>query len=198
MSDTNKQKQDKLKIVLTDLNSGDSSKIAKAIPLLETTGDATVIIPLMDLWVGGVNATIEKSIIALLEGLKDTSTVEPLIFAFRNVKYAKLKRNLVSVFWNSKLDFSSYLADFVLFAIEGDFLDVLEVVTLVEQFETMVPESAVMESQLLLKEYFNGNENREEQKDQLLSVVVAFVQQFDQESDLDELDADFFDEEETD
>lgn len=185
MSESNKQKQDKIKLLLVDLNSGDQAKIAKAIPALELNGDASVILPLLEIWNKGLNTANEKAVIELLSGLKDTSTVEPLMEAFRSAQFTKLKRQLVVIFWNSKLDFSTYLADFVLFALEGDFLDVLEVVTLIEQFESAIPEHAVMESQLLLKEYYNGTENRERQKDELLAVVAEFVRQFEQEADLE-------------
>jgi hypothetical protein len=89
----------------------------------------------------------------LFVGLKDTSTVEPLMEAYRNPAFAGIKRKLTSAFWNSKLDFSAYLSDFVLFAIEGDFMDTFEAITLIEQFEAIISESAIMESQLLLKEY---------------------------------------------
>lgn len=182
-------KQQKLKVnqLLTDLQSGDAAKVGAAIKSFHVYGDAGVIAPLVTVWRGGLSPENEAAMMELFEGLKDSSTIVPLMDAFRDDTNNSLKRSLVTAFWNSKLDFSEYLSDFVLFAIEGDFLDAFEAITLIEQFETMVPESAIMESQLLLKEYFGGTENRGEQKDAILSDMALLVKQFDEESDHDGL-----------
>jgi hypothetical protein len=182
-------KQHKLKInqLLTDLQSGDNTKIGAAIKSFHAHGDAGVIAPLVGVWRGGLSPENESAMMELFEGLKDSSTIVPLMEAFRDDANKALKRSLLTAFWNSKLDFSEYLSDFVLFAIEGDFLDAFEAITLIEQFETMVPESAIMESQLLLKEYFGGTENRSEQKDAILSDIALLLKQFDEEADHDGL-----------
>lgn len=184
MSNPN-SKQHKLKVsqLLADLQSGDEVKIGAAIKSFHTHGDAGVIGPLVLVWRSGLSAVNEAAMMELFEGLKDTSTIEPLMEAYRDDANKSLKRKLVTAFWNSKLDFSPYLSDFVLFAIEGDFLDAFEAITLIEQFETMIPESAIMESQLLLKEYFGGTENRGDQKDTILSDIALLLKQFDEETD---------------
>jgi hypothetical protein len=65
--------------------------------------------------------------------------------------------------------------------------DRFEAITLIEQFENTSPEHAVMESQLLLKEYFGSNENRNEQKDQLLSDIALILKEYDEESGTEDL-----------
>jgi hypothetical protein len=178
-------KQQKLKIsqLLTDLQSGDNTKVGAAIKSFHVHGDAGVIAPLVEVWRKGLSPENHAAMMELFEGLKDSSTVEPLMDAFRDEANKSIQRELLTAFWNSKLDFSEYLSDFVLFAIEGDFLDAFEAITLIEQFETMIPESAIMESQLLLKEYFGGTEKRDEQKDSILGDMALLVKQFDEESD---------------
>ena len=173
--------------MLTDLRSADELKIGAAIKSFHVHGDEDVIAPLVEVWRGGLSAENTAAMMELFEGLKDSSTVEPLMEAFRDEVNAPIKRHLLSAFWNSKLDFSAYLADFVLFAIEGDFLDAFEAITLIEQFETLVPESAIMESQLLLKEYFGGTDKRNEQKDTIIGDIALMVKQFDDESDSEDL-----------
>jgi hypothetical protein len=180
-------KQPKLKItkLLSDLQSGDDAKVGAAIKSFHVHGDAGVIAPLIEVWRGGLAPENQAAMMELFEGLKDTSTILPLMEAFRNDANKAVKRQLLTAFWSSKLDFSEYLSDFVLFAIEGDFLDAFEAITLIEQFETMVPDASIMESQLLLKEYFGGTENRDEQKDAILADIALLVKQFDEESDHD-------------
>jgi hypothetical protein len=189
VSGNSKSKQHQLKVaqLLTDLRSADELKIGAAIKSFHVHGDEDVIAPLVEVWRGGLSAENTVAMMELFEGLKDSSTVEPLMEAFRDEVNAPIKRQLLSAFWNSKLDFSAYLADFVLFAIEGDFLDAFEAITLIEQFETLVPESAIMESQLLLKEYFGGTDKRNEQKDTIIGDIALMVKQFDDESDSEDL-----------
>ncbi len=185
VSGNSNSKQHQLKVgqLLTDLRSGDELKVGAAIKSFHVHGDAGVIAPLVEVWRGGLSEENTAAMMELFEGLKDSSTVAPLMDAFRDEANAPIKRQLLSAFWNSKLDFSAYLSDFVLFAIDGDFLDAFEAITLIEQFETLVPESAIMESQLLLKEYFGGTENRDEQKDTIIGDIALMVKQFDDESD---------------
>jgi|GEM_PF-125484 len=185
-SSNNKQQKLKITQLLADLNSKDELKIASALKSFHAHGDASVIAPVIEVWRQGLSTANEAVLMELFEGLKDTTTIEPLMEAFRNTDNRLIKRKLVSAFWNSKLDFSEFLADFVLFAIEGDFLDAFEAITLIEQFDSMIPEPAIMESQLLLKEYFGGTAARDAQKDTILSDLALLVKQFEQESDTDD------------
>ncbi|MGV3610533.1 MAG: hypothetical protein ACO1N0_06265 [Fluviicola sp.] len=189
MANSNLNKQDKLKInaLLSDLKSKDKVKVAGAIKSFAVHGHAMIIEPIMEVWRTGLSAENEGLVIDLLQSLKDTSTVEPLMEAFNDPANVSLRRKLASTFWNSKLDFSDYLADFVLFGIEGDFLDALEVITLVENFETVAPESAILEAQLLLTEYFGQTQKRDEQKDAILTDLALLLKDFSEQEGTEDL-----------
>jgi hypothetical protein len=182
----NKKKQQ----LLTDLTSGNPKTVSAAITALHVHGDSSMIPTLLEAWDSGLNEKNEEELRELLIGLKDSSAVEPLMEAFRNSDDNVLRRKLMNVFWNSKLDFSEYLSDFVVFAIEGDFMDSLETLTVIENFEFNSPESTVLESQLLLKEFFGKDEAIEERKMQLLQDIALIVKDFETGSDMD----DFYDE----
>jgi hypothetical protein len=180
VSKSNLNKQEKLKVgqLITDLQSKDELKIASALKAFAVHGHATIIEPIIAVWREGFSKENEALVIDLFQSLKDTSTIEPLIEAFRNPENRGLQRKLVTTFWNSKLDFSEYLADFVLFGIEGDFLDALEAITIIENFEMIAPESAILESQLLLTEYFGQDEARDAQKDAILTDLALLLKDF--------------------
>ncbi|WP_430405954.1 hypothetical protein [Fluviicola sp.] len=189
MSKSNLNKQDKLKIsqLLSDLQSKDELKIAGAIKAFAVHGHASIIEPIMEVWRSGLSSENEALVMDLFQSLKDTPSIEPLIEAFKNSLNAHLRRKLVTTFWNSKLDFSDYLADFVLFGIEGDFLDALEAITLIENFETVAPESAILESQLLLTEYFGQTEHRDDQKDAILTDLALLLKDFSELDGMEDL-----------
>jgi hypothetical protein len=186
---SNLNKQEKLKIgqLVGDLQSKDELKIASAIKALAIHGHATVIEPLITVWRSGLSGDNEALLIDLLQSLKDTSAIGPLMEAFNDPKNCSIRRKLLVTFWNSKLDFSEYLADFVLFGIEGDFLDALEAITLIENFEVIAPEPAILESQLLLKEYFGQTEERNEQKDVILADLAILLKDFSELEGTDDL-----------
>lgn len=189
MSKSNLNKQDKLKIgqLLSDLQSKDELKIAGAIKAFAVHGHASIIEPVVEVWRSGLSSENEALVIDLFQSLKDTPSIEPLMEAFKNPANANLRRKLVTTFWNSKLDFSDYLADFVLFGIEGDFLDALEAITLIENFETVAPESAILESQLLLTEYFGQTEQRDDQKDAILTDLALLLKDFSEMDGMEDL-----------
>lgn len=184
MSKSNLNKQEKLKVskLISDLQSKDELKVASAIKAFAVHGHASVIEPIIEEWRSGLSKENEVLVMDLFQSLKDTSVIEPLMAAFKNSANTHLRRKLATTFWNSKLDFSEYLADFVLFGIEGDFLDTLEVITLTENFESIAPEAAILESQLLLTEYFGQTERRDDQKDAILTDLALLLKDF---SDLD-------------
>jgi hypothetical protein len=171
----------KIKQLISDLFSANKELILKAIKGMYEHGSMEVIAPIMELWRSNPTDEIEQEIIKLLESLKDTACIEPLIDAFRNDKNETLRRKMVEAFWKSKFDFSPYMADFVLFASEGDFLDAFEVSTLIDNFEKAPLESSMMETQLILKEYFGQNQKREEKKDALLAHILSAA--FEQEGE---------------
>lgn len=189
MSKSNLNKQDKLKLgqLLSDLQSKDELKIAGAIKAFAVHGHASIIEPIMEVWRSGLSSENEALVMDLFQSLKDTPSIEPLMEAFKNPLNAHLRRKLVTTFWNSKLDFSDYLADFVLFGIEGDFLDALEAITLIENFETVAPESAILESQLLLTEYFGQTDHRDDQKDAILTDLALLLKDFSELDGMEDL-----------
>ena len=186
----NSKQTQKKQQLLSDLTSENPKTVSAAITALHVHGDSSMIPALLEAWNSKLNEKNEEELRELLIGLKDSAAVVPLMEAFRSSDDQLFKRKLMNVFWNSKLDFSEYLSDFVVFAIEGDFMDCLETLTVIEQFEFNVPESSVLESQLLLKEYFGKEEKTEERKLQLLQDIAIIVKDFEAGSDMD----DFYDE----
>ncbi len=187
--------QQKINQIITDLRSKKEVSISSALKAIHVHGDANIIPVVLEIWAGGLSDKNDNEVRELLIGLKDTSTIEPLMEGFRESEDNVFRRKLLSVFWNSNLDFSEYLSDFVLFGLEGDFMDCLESLTVIEQFENTVPESAILESQLLLKEYFSKEQPTEEKKLQLLQEIMLRIKDFEEGADMDGM---YFDEDEDD
>lgn len=167
----NKQEQQRIAKIMEDLHSSDSKKVVKAIKSLESNGNSTVILPLAELLLEGTHSH-QAEIIELLCSLKDTSVTVEIMEIIENEKFLPIRQLMLSVVWNTKVDFSDYIDDFVLIATTGDFMEALDCLTIIENLEGPFMEENILESQLHLKNYIESNPPADDQKAHLLSEIA--------------------------
>jgi hypothetical protein len=76
--------------------------------------------------------------------------------------------------WNSKNDYSDYLPVLVKIAVEGNYLESLECLTIIENLMGPISEEDILESQLFLKVYFE-NSAQNEQKTILIQEIASIL-----------------------
>lgn len=167
----NKQTQ-KLTKILEDLHSDDVKKVSKGIKALEANGNATMIKPLADLLLKGVEEKNQSEIVELLSSLKDTTVVIEVMEVLEDEKYLPIRQTILSTIWNTKVDFSNYIDTFVEIAAKGNFMESLDCLTIIENLEGPFMEEDILESQLHLKAYMESTEKRDEQKAHIISEVA--------------------------
>lgn len=172
------KKQQKLNKIIVDLNSVDPKKVSKAIKSLETNGDATVIIPLADRLLLDINEKNKSELIELLSSLKDTSARGELMAIVDDEKYLSIRQEILSVIWNTKIDFSGYVDEFVFIAIHGDFLEAIDCLTIIENLEGPFMEEDLLESESHLKTYMTSEEPKDEKRSFILSEIAIKLQEF--------------------
>ncbi|HLU88131.1 MAG TPA: hypothetical protein VKZ44_10275 [Taishania sp.] len=170
----------KVKQIIELLASSDEKQIKKALGGLKTEGDATVIKPLANLLLSDLEKTkFQKEILEIFSSLKDTSTVDMMIEIIRDEAYLPIRQLLLSTIWNTSLDYSKYIADFVLIACEGDFLEALDCLTILENITGDIEETQILESQWHLKEYLEDSAPKDERKAQIISEIAIFLKDAD-------------------
>ncbi|MDX2362069.1 MAG: hypothetical protein QNK23_14775 [Crocinitomicaceae bacterium] len=174
------KKQQKLKQILLDLNSQDSKKISKAIKALEAHGDASVIKPLAKRLLDGVSNKNQEEIIELLSSLKDTSTCVEIIDVLDDEQYRPIRQLILTAIWNTKVDFSDYIDDFIEIAVEGNLLEALDCLTIIENLEGPFMEENILESLLHLKNYSESDKPKDDQKAHILSEIAIVIRDIDQ------------------
>lgn len=173
-----KEEGKKLKKILEDLKSSDAKVVAKSIKALETHGDASAIKPLADLLLAGTTEKNTASIIELLSSLKDTSITADMMDVLDDDKYRPIRQVILTTIWNTKVDFSDYVDDFVLIATTGDFMEALECLTIIENLEGPFMEESILESQLHLKNYLESSAPKDAQKSHILSEIALKIKDF--------------------
>lgn len=181
---TTKQVSLKIAKLLADVQSGVPAKVTSALDALQVSGKDSIVEPLIRAIKLQTDEKSIAEIIEFLSSLKSTSASKEVMACLRNPELADLKTQILSTIWNSPLDYSEYLAEFVSLAVKGDFLMILECLTILENLNGPFEESDVLESQLLLKSYYEGNA-RDAQKDPLMDEIALLVKDFDRRQDLE-------------
>lgn len=179
-----KQKQ-KIAQLVGDLNSGNENKMSAALKALQTNGDISVLEPVSALLLKGLSDKMHQEVLEFLSTLNDSKAADVMIELIKNSKFSTVRRELLSTLWNSKLDYSYYLPEFVAIAVDGDFMEALECLTIIENLEGPFEERHILESQLHLKDYLEDSDPKDPQKSQIMSEIALIVKDFNESDDDD-------------
>ncbi len=172
-----KEKKVNKKVVelLKKLDSKEPKDVISAIKSLKVSGDKTVIEPLVKLYSSTQNNAIKNEISDLLNTLKSTQAPAEVIKCLTNPKYDVAKTMLLSSIWNSNLDYTLYLDEIVKAATNGDLMDAMECLTIIENMEGTLDEQNIMDPLINLKSYLVENMDDDSQKNQLLKEVAQVL-----------------------
>ena len=187
-----KQQKLKIKQLIDELTSGNQAKISASIKALQANGDVTILEPMVGILLSDISTKIKGEVLEFLSSLKDTSAVDEIMRILKDSNYLKVRQQLLSTIWNSPLNYSYYLPEFVEIAVEGDFMEALECLTIIENLEGPFEERHVLESQLHLQEYAKDTEAKDPKKAQIISEIVILIKDFDKMDEDDNID--FFNE----
>ncbi len=169
----------KVQQLIKDLSAKEESKVLKTFTLLEADGNEHVLRPVVELYLSNRSETINGKAIEFLSNLSDSSATPEMVQIIRDEKYLKIRQDILNTMWQSKLDFSPFLADFVAIACEGSFLETFECLTIIENLEGPFQENQTLEAQLYLKEYLETEKGKDESRDELISDIAVLIKDFD-------------------
>jgi hypothetical protein len=171
----NKSQKLKLNQLVLDLKSDSTSKITAAVTEIANIGDISIIPVLVLVLKNNQDLSIQKQVKELLADIQLSQATEMFMEELKKEEEPDDIKKLLGVFWNSKLDFSDYLADFVEVAIDGDYLIALDCLTVIENMAGPFSESQLLEAQLHLKEFAENKNQSDDRKNQIVSEIALFV-----------------------
>lgn len=176
MSTTGKTNQNKkIQQLLLDIQNGDSTKVIKAIRGLESHGNNSVLEPLLNYWKTVTDSEIDRELSEFFAALKDTDSRHEIMEVLLNEETEAFRIKILASVWNSKVDFSDYLAQFVRLAAEGGFMETLECLTVIENLDGPFEEEQFFESQIALKNYLDNRKSSSDEKAQLMSEIALII-----------------------
>jgi hypothetical protein len=176
--------------LLKKLKAGNEQEFSKNLAELDTILTIEALPALVSVFHAPISDKGKEELIIFFNNLSASDAQETMIQILMDPENYSIRQALLSTIWNSRLDYSSFLAEFVEMAVEGDFLEALECLTIIENLEGPFEESDILESQLHLKEYLESG-SKNDQKDLLISDIALLVKNFNEElADFDVEDLD--------
>lgn len=181
------KKQEKIKALVDDLKNQSTNKVKTALDALQILGEASIlkdIITALDL----ENLKSERNdlIIEFLNSLKDTSCREEIINLLEDSTFQAYKKIILSSIWNSPIDYSEYIDLFVKLSCEGDLIEALDCLTIIENMEGPFEEEQLMEAKLILNNYMEMKSEVDPQKEQLISEIALILRTIQLQLDIEE------------
>lgn len=164
-----------LQNAINDLGSEDQKKMERGLNVISAKGHIGLIQELMDLLLMSKDAGLRKRISLLLSNVQDEDAPEVIMNLLNDDTYKDVRVDVINSIWNSKLDYSEYVADFVSLAVEGDFMQSIECLTAIENMLGPFQEHNLLEAQLYLQEYHSNRINESNQKNEIISDIATFI-----------------------
>ncbi len=167
-------RQSQLNRQLTAELQDNNEEIAlEAVSKIKSLGTAELIPAILERWISATGK-LEQELTGLLYTLKDPKVIPVLVDALYEKKFMLYRDRIVAVFWNAGLDASPHLSDFVKLGTQGSYMESLECLTLIENLDGPFPEEELMDSLLVLKEYF-GTHDAKDDKYELVRAIASLV-----------------------
>lgn len=173
----------KIATLISDLKSGNGKKISTALKTLEASGNVQILEPLAEVLMDSTLEDSHKEIVEFLSSMKDSSAIDEMMRLLSEPRFIGIRQVLLTTIWNSPLDYSYYLPDFVDIAVEGNFLEALDCLTIIENMEGPFEERHVLESQLFLRDYIESKEPKDPQKQHIMSEIAIFIKDLNDRDD---------------
>ncbi|MDG1916151.1 MAG: hypothetical protein P8I55_16380 [Crocinitomix sp.] len=168
-------KKKKVQDLLSELASGDTKRQVKAVQGLKVHGNETVIEPLLAALVKKPADELYSVIVDLLNTPKSSKVPAEIAKALVDKRFVDIRHTLLTTIWNSGLDYRPYLKEIVTAGTEGEMMDALECITIIENIEGEMTEDQLFEPLIVLTEYL-GSTKDDGPKLELLREVTATLQ----------------------
>lgn len=162
--------------VIKDLKSNDEAFALKAIEKIKKGGDVSYIKDVLEALSFTTEAGIESAIAQLLFDLKDKEAAEELVNQLSNPAFADIRVLMLSACWQSGIDLSHRLPDLITVATVGAYMECLEVLTVIENWEA-VNDQEMLENEIIrLKAYLSESDTPE--NDEMIFSIVEEMEKF--------------------
>ena len=161
--------------ILLDIYSNKQELALPALIKLESIGNLNLIPDLFNAYKLSKDAGIKRKILEFISNIHKQEASAEIMHLIEDEKNPVFQQEFLTIIWNSKLDYSAYLADIISLSVKGDFMTALECLTIIENLPGPFEEHQLLEAQLYLKDYLDKRKEEDIQKNQILSEIAVFI-----------------------
>ncbi len=151
------------------LFSGVDYVVDDVLKIIREEGNVKILPALLEFYSQNKDTALGKKAFQVISDIKDSNSVPVIIEAIDNQDFKNIRKDLLSLCWQMRLDFSPYLEKFVKIFLDGDIEEALEVFTAIENFEHPIAPELIDRQIALLKD--NISEVDEFKKNLLVELV---------------------------
>jgi hypothetical protein len=162
--------------VIKDLKSNDEKLALKAISKLKKGADSSYVADILTALRDTTEIGIENAISQMLFDLKDQEAVEELVTQLNNPEFFDIRVIMLSACWQTGLDLSHRLPDFVTVASTGSYMECLEALTVIENWEEIKDAEMLENETLRLRAFLSESDTPE--NDEMIFSIVEVLERF--------------------
>jgi len=170
-----KDKNSLTKEFIDGLENKDAAIVFKTLEKIENKGNADLIAPIIHAGIKWQERKIQDVIQRILFGIKISAAHPIMLEELKNMEANPFRKVLISAIWEAEINSLDDLDTFVRIAIEGDLYEAIECLTVIEEAVGALNEEKIMESLLLLKEYYSDPANKENDKNPFIQNIMDKV-----------------------
>lgn len=175
---THKKVIDQIKL---DLLSEDDKIVTKALTKTRDKGNELLIDTLIQLYSSSENEMIKEEVKSIFSEIKNKNSID-YILPHLESKNNEIKELALYALWSSGLDMTDHIPKVVDAACSGNFMVILEALTVLENLEGPFPEEDLLEANTLLQEQLH--ESNESSSKDLLKSMHEVIQKYENQIDL--------------
>jgi len=165
----NREQRQKLNEALA---SGDRTAQFKALQDMRKKGDATLVPTFLIAFAQTDDDELRSEFCQVLYDIKDVDAMNAVLDRLGDPALAIIRPNMVAAVWQSGLDMRHRLPELVEVALSGDYMECLEVLTVIENMDP--PADVAMVDALSKRMHAVMADDVNEKEDLLLSIIEVF------------------------
>lgn len=162
--------------LVTDLMSENETIALAAIEKVKKSGDAAMVPSILKALASTKELSIENALSQLLFDLKDKEAVEELVNQLQNPEFSEIRVLMLSACWQTGMDMSHRLSDFITIACTGTYMECLEVLTVIENWENIKDQEMLENETIRLKSYLSESDTPE--NDEMIFSILEVMENF--------------------
>lgn len=166
----------KVKELITDLFSTNPNTVMGALSGIRTSGDLSVIEPMLTLYCTTASEEIKDEIADIMMQVKVKNAINPIMMFMNNARAEGFKAEILSFVWEAGLAANRYLTQLVQLALEESFDVGLECLTIVENETNPFPQQEIKDCVIMLKRDFEDDEEKHELIKSMQHVLKALIE----------------------